>query len=1343
MSPRCTLRLLPALLALALFGPGRLAPAQTPALFTADTAIGAGNLAYEGHALTVRGATLTVDGTHTFHSIRLEPAGTKPGVLTHTAGYQQGGVNGCRLTVLADVAVLAGCRIDLDGKGHPEGQGPGASPAVSGGSGGAGHGGRGGEGYGGSRPGGGCLGSATDPAEFGSGAGATFGYGTGGAGGGALWLLAGGTLAVDGSITARGANGSSHGGGGSGGSLHLLASLFTGAGSVDAGGGNFTSGGYGGGGGGGRIAVYQGANTFSGSISALGGTGRQAGGAGTVFTKGTAEARGRLIVDAGNRTGAPTELRAAFWPAGASPRLVVDRKALVHPYGPLVFTSLELIGGGTMSHDAGTLDLDLQILQDAWIDAASRIDTEAKGHPEGQGPGASPSVTGGTGGAGHGGRGGEGMSPGRIGGACHGSVTAPAALGSGAGATNGYGVGGSGGGWIRLQVAGTLTVDGVLSVRGGPGSTHGGGGAGGGMHLVAGTFAGAGSLAADGGNYSSGSYGGGGGGGRIAVHYGTSTYTGAFSAMGGTGRQAGGAGTIFTKGASDAHGRLLVDGFGRAGAVTELRQMHWPVSETPHLSVERKALAQPYDPLVFASLNLTAGGLLSHDPGLAGFDLRILQDAVIDAASGVDVAGKGHPEGQGPGASPSVIGGSGGAGHGGRGGEGYAGDKPGGGCHGSITAPADLGSGAGATIGYGTGGAGGGAVRLTVGGKLTLDGTITADGGHGTSHGGGGAGGSLHLDVGALAGTGRITADGGPYTSGSYGGGGGGGRVALYHGGSTFTGVLSAKGAAGRQYGAAGTVLVKGAGEAHGRATIDNGGNLGAVTELRPAYWPPSVFFRLLVTGKADIQTFDPMTMASLTLTGQGRISHEAGRNAFDVVVLEDATIEAGGSIMADGRGHGEGTGPGASPDSIGGTGGAGHGGAGGAGYSSGRPGGNIYGVEKAPVDLGSGAGRTLGYGEGGKGGGAVRLNVVGTLTVDGTISVNGMQGTSHGGGGSGGSIYLTVGTFAGAGNLSARGGSYVSGAYGGGGGGGRIAVYYGMNKFSGTVDLAGGVGRTNGGKGTLFLQQGVAPPWNFVRNGEFETGALPPWLLAGGGLNTGVAEYDVTGLGKSRAFGVDAEAAAAVLGQQVDLVQGKAYLLLADWAAVSASGDPEGGQWEFRVGGIKVGEDRLGPVAAGQTARRHTCLAFTPAITGLQNLEIRIFRPGTAGPVRTWLDNVRIHEAAFPVLCVAQARRIGTTVVFHVAGTPNAPFFMFLSPFVLGGGVRVRWASGVWYLSPVMLTPLFSGLLSAAGGFALGLPIPNDPVLAGVELFFQGVEVHPLTQAVSFGSLACYPLIP
>ena len=77
-----------------------------------------------------------------------------------------------------------------------------------------------------------------------------------------------------------------------------------------------------------------------------------------------------------------------------------------------------------------------------------------------------------------------------------------------------------------------------------------------------------------------------------------------------------------------------------------------------------------------------------------------------------------------------------------------------------------------------------------------------------------------------------------------------------------------------------------------------------------------------------------------------------------------------------------------------------------------------------------------------GEGGGSVRLNISGTLVIDGSVTANGGNGGGGiWGGSSGGSIYITAENLQGSGTIRANGGD--TGYQSGGGGGGRIAIYF------------------------------------------------------------------------------------------------------------------------------------------------------------------------------------------------------------------------------------------------------------------------------------------------------------
>ncbi|MBI2439984.1 MAG: hypothetical protein HYV35_01280 [Lentisphaerae bacterium] len=167
-------------------------------------------------------------------------------------------------------------------------------------------------------------------------------------------------------------------------------------------------------------------------------------------------------------------------------------------------------------------------------------------------------------------------------------------------------------------------------------------------------------------------------------------------------------------------------------------------------------------------------------------------------------------------------------------------------------------------------------------------------------------------------------------------------------------------------------------------------------------------------------------------------------------------TIAPGGKIDVTGQGYAGGTNSDGHGPGFGRGGssywpsGAGHGGAGGdQKRASAYPwlaGGSTYDQYDAPTFPGSGGGGGATGCKGGNGGGAVIIESVGTVTVNGTIAAGGTKGTFGSGdyysGGSGGSIFIRCYLLAGSnGIISANGGA--QGEYGGSGGGGRIAVIY------------------------------------------------------------------------------------------------------------------------------------------------------------------------------------------------------------------------------------------------------------------------------------------------------------
>lgn len=226
----------------------------------------------------------------------------------------------------------------------------------------------------------------------------------------------------------------------------------------------------------------------------------------------------------------------------------------------------------------------------------------------------------------------------------------------------------------------------------------------------------------------------------------------------------------------------------------------------------------------------------------------------------------------------------------------------------------------------------------------------------------------------------------------------------------------------------------------------------------------------------------------SMQITNSGIVTTAGSTLTF--TVTEDLMVESDGKITVDSKGYSSNSGPGAPPGTCGG--GGGYGGNGGRGeyYILFYPdlerynqcssmGGVSYGSMIEPADLGSGGGTTSQPYLLSQGGGAIFLDVIGTLYLDGLLTANGITGWRGGGGGSGGSIWLTVGTLSGNGSITAngadgdhfdwwQGGSFLHHRHGGGGGGGRVAIYYICDLFNGLTTVSGG---TNGSLGTIYLE--------------------------------------------------------------------------------------------------------------------------------------------------------------------------------------------------------------------------------------------------------------------------------
>jgi hypothetical protein len=792
--------------------------------------------------------------------------------------------------------------------------------------------------------------------------------------------------------------------------------------------------------------------------------------------------------------------------------------------------------------------------------------------------------------------------------ATYGSLQLPNELGSGGGGAIGTWPinyvcpGGNGGGFVKLS-SGNIILNGSILADGASvsnDSSCGGAGSGGGILINVGTLSGTGTINARGGAFTLSTSTGSGGGGRIAVYYTVNTLPtaniSAFGGKSGNGSNSttnGGAGTIYLKDSVKTKGDVVVNNGGvttnnatsiAGGDYGSVQVMGGAnTSVAGNINFERDVVITGSNLTInggiTASGNLTLDGssittngavnvvgiltlknnsvLLPYATTTAStYKLDITAGSIsIDNSSKFDVSSRGYLGGRQPGNSSdngrtygnTITGGSSANNGGSYGGLGGNAGGTVNAVYGNILQPNEVGSGGGGIAGpYSTyiGGNGGGQVKLTTG-SLSLNGSISADGGVGVSSGGG-SGGAVLLNIGTLSGTGMISAKGGV---GSYGGGGGG-KIALYY--TTNMLPLANISAAGGKVGSgtnpisnggAGTIYLKDSAKANGDVVVNNGGvTTSNVTSIAGGDYGfvqvaggakitiagdirfdrDVVFTGSNMTINGGITTTGNLTLdgSNITINGPVNVTNALTLKNGSVLNHSPATTTAqykldvtAGSISIDSTskidvsssGYLGGRQPGNSNDSgrtygntiTGGSSSNNGGSYGGLGGNAGGTVNAVYGSILQPNEVGSGGGGIAGYTTyiGGNGGGQVKLTA-GSLSLSGSILADGGVGVSSGGG-SGGAIVLNVGTLSGTGIISAKGGV---GSYGGGGGG-RIALYYTTNMLplANILATGGKVGSgtnpiSNGGAGTIYLKDSAKAKGDlFVNNGGIACSAKTP----------------------------------------------------------------------------------------------------------------------------------------------------------------------------------------------------------------------------------------------------------
>jgi hypothetical protein len=811
---------------------------------------------------------------------------------------------------------------------------------------------------------------------------------------------------------------------------------------------------------------------------------------------------------------------------------IVVRGCTVTANGAHSFNSLQVTDGGVLTHPATTAGqeyaLQLTIAGDLVVGTNSAIDVSGKGYLPGYTlgnttQGGSLSAPGYPAGGSYGGMGANygqyGAGTGSANGV-YGDYRNPNELGSG-------GLDATGGGLVRIT-AGAATIDGAIRANGA--SNGGSGGSGGGILLNAGTLAGAGSISADGGTpWGAGGGSGGGGGGRVAINYGLLKGFDAVTnvtTIGASGGYAGAVGTVYLN-HTGGEAVLRIDNHGApAGSWTPLGVSGDTNFVADHLVISgTNVVAAPEHQMPVQANNVTIqnGGVLTHQPATTNqeysLQLAIAGNLMVDAASAIDVSGRGYLPGYTLG--NTTRGGSGGGGpyqaggsYGGLGGD-YTGQNGGGGSanavYGDYRNPNEMGSG-------GTDAPGGGLMRITVG-AATIDGAIRANGAG--NAGSGGSGGGILLNVGTLAGAGSISANGGTCWGNGVPAGGGGGRVALgygLNGGFDLVNNVMAIGAAVRgAAGSMGTVYLNHTG---GEAVLridSHGAPAGSWTPLVMSGETTLVVDHLVISGTnvvAAPQHQMPVQANNVTLQDGGILTHQATTTnqeySLQLAIAGNLVVDASSAIDVSGRGYlpgytlgntTQGASGGGGPYQAGGSYG-GLGGSYGGVYGSANA---LYGDYHAPNELGSG-------GTDAPGGGLMRITV-GAATIDGAIRANGAG--NGGSGGSGGGILLDAGTLAGAGIISANGGGAWGNGVPAGGGGGRVAIYTwnGVMTFPGTNVTAKGATRgAPGADGSIWF--GSQPWFGFSRVPALWHGSEPiAWFALG--VNPGyLAEVRISAAG-------------------------------------------------------------------------------------------------------------------------------------------------------------------------------------------------------------------------------------
>ena len=245
-------------------------------------------------------------------------------------------------------------------------------------------------------------------------------------------------------------------------------------------------------------------------------------------------------------------------------------------------------------------------------------------------------------------------------------------------------------------------------------------------------------------------------------------------------------------------------------------------------------------------------------------------------------------------------------------------------------------------------------------------------------------------------------------------------------------------------------------------------GNTGAAPASIPFTGPTGMFPSVLtvagtqnLSGTQNFDWIEVQTGATINMT------------AAQPVILQARRVIVNGTFNGLGQGFANQTGPGAGGSGSGSVGGGG-GGYGAAGGGGGNANGGAANGTSTGTDIAMGSGGGNSDCNGASGGGAMSI-IASSVTMNGTINVDGNTitaacGEEAGGGGSAGGILVVSEYLSGNGTIEAKGGKGQNSNNkegGGGGAGGRIKLFWSsLNTFSGSLSVTGGLSGTGGQSG-------------------------------------------------------------------------------------------------------------------------------------------------------------------------------------------------------------------------------------------------------------------------------------